>query len=105
MVGRRVHRSLFRHGGETIGVVRDQNPLGGPNFRSLREAAAATELLVRDLTPDQRSAVLPFEAAFPVTPTWMIHHLIHDLEHHAWDIRRGYATLHLGDTEGATVQR
>ena len=90
---------------ETIGVIVGGDPHGGPNIRDLREAAAATEVLVRDLTPNQRGVVLPFEAAFPVTPTWMIQHLLHDLEHHAWDIRRGYAALQLGETEGATVQR
>jgi hypothetical protein len=43
---------------------------------------------------------------FDVTVDWIVQHLLHDLEHHALDVRRGYARLAMADHPGGdTVER
>jgi hypothetical protein len=63
---------------------------------SLSDAAAATAELVKELSDVQWEAGTdgwPFE----VSVRGALLHLLHDLEHHVWDIRRGYAKLALAD--------
>ena len=63
---------------------------------SLSAAAAATDELVHELSDSQWDAVTdgwPFEVSVRGANV----HLLHDLEHHVWDIRRGYAKLALAD--------
>ena len=58
---------------------------------SLSDAAAATAALVRQLSEAQSDAATdgwPFEVSVRVATL----HLLHDLEHHVWDVRRGYAS-------------
>ena len=63
---------------------------------SLSEAAAATAKLVGELTDPQWDAVTDgWSFAVPVRGAMV--HLLHDLEHHLWDVRRGYAKLALAD--------
>ena len=63
---------------------------------SLSEAAAATAELVGELTDPQWDAVTDgWSFAVPVRGAMV--HLLHDLEHHLWDVRRGYAKLALAD--------
>jgi hypothetical protein len=42
---------------------------------------------------------------WPVTVQWVLSHMLHDLEHHVLDIRRGYAGFVLADSDGTTTQR
>jgi len=52
------------------------------------------------------AGVLEGEYPIPVTVAWIVLHLLHDLEHHVLDIRRGYAKLAMADhPEVHTVQR
>ena len=63
---------------------------------TLSEAAAATAELVQELSDAQWDAGTdgwPFE----LSVRGALVHLLHDLEHHVWDIRRGYAKLALAD--------
>ena len=63
---------------------------------SLSEAAAATDELVAKLSDAQWEAVTdgwPIE----VSVRGAMVHLLHDLEHHVWDVRRGYAKIALAD--------
>jgi len=63
---------------------------------SLSEASATTTSLVSELSDAEWDAVTdawPFE----VSVRGAMIHLLHDLEHHVWDVRRGYAKLALAD--------
>ena len=63
---------------------------------SLSDAATATAELVQELSDAQWDAGTdgwPFE----LSVRGALVHLLHDLEHHVWDIRRGYAKLALAD--------
>ncbi|MBA2954770.1 hypothetical protein GON03_10570 [Nocardioides sp. MAH-18] len=63
---------------------------------SLSQAAAATDDLMGALSATQWEAVTdgwPFE----VRVRGALIHLLHDLEHHVLDVRRGYAKLALAD--------
>jgi hypothetical protein len=63
---------------------------------SLSDASAATAELVQGLSDaqwDARTDGWPFE----LSVRGALVHLLHDLEHHVWDIRRGYAKLALAD--------
>jgi hypothetical protein len=63
---------------------------------SISAAAAATAELVRELSAAQWEAGTdgwPFEVSVGGAAT----HLLHDLEHHVWDVRRGYAKLGLAN--------
>lgn len=65
-------------------------------LESVVEAAEATAELVHGLSDSQWDGVTdgwPFE----VSVRGAMLHLLHDLEHHVWDIRRGYAKLALAD--------
>jgi len=63
---------------------------------SLAEAAAATNAFVGGLADSEWEAVTDgWPIAVSVRGAMV--HLLHDLEHHVWDIRRGYAKLALAD--------
>jgi hypothetical protein len=63
---------------------------------SLPEAAAATDEFVDQLSDPQWDAVTD-GWSFEVPVRGALVHLLHDLEHHLWDVRRGYAKLGLAD--------
>lgn len=63
---------------------------------SLAQAAAATAELVRDLS-DAQWAEITDGWPFDVSVRGAVLHLLHDLEHHLLDVRRGYAKLALAD--------
>ena len=63
---------------------------------SLPEAAAATGEFVDQLSDPQCDAVTD-GWSFEVPVRGALVHLLHDLEHHLWDVRRGYAKLGLTD--------
>lgn len=63
---------------------------------SLGEAAAATADLVGQLTDADWNAVTD-GWSFDVPVRGALVHLLHDLEHHLLDVRRGYARLVLAD--------
>lgn len=63
---------------------------------SLAEAAAATAELVGTLTDPPWDAVTD-GWSFDVSVRGALVHLLHDLEHHVWDVRRGYAKLALAE--------
>lgn len=70
-------------------------PESGP-LASLPEAAAATAALIGGLTEPQWDSVTD-GWSFDVTVRGAMVHLLHDLEHHLLDVRRGYAKLALAD--------
>ena len=71
---------------------------------SLTDAAAVTAQLVEALSDTQWDAPTdgwPFE----LSVRGAITHLLHDLEHHVWDIRRGHAKLALADGTEVVTSR
>ena len=66
------------------------------SVRSLSDAAAATAELIGELTESQWDAVTD-GWSFDVPVRGAMVHLLHDLEHHLLDVRRGYAKLGLAD--------
>src|SRR6476661_5420542 len=62
---------------------------------SLPEVAAATAELVDGLSDAEWDT--PTRWPYEVTVRGATLHMLHDLEHHVWDIRRGYAKLALAD--------
>ena len=70
-------------------------PEGTPVI-SLAEAATATADLIAGLTERQWDAVTD-GWSFEVLVRGAVVHLLHDLEHHLLDVRRGYAKLGLAD--------
>ncbi len=73
--------------------------LGRPaseSVASLSEAAAATHELVGGLSDSEWEAVTD-GWSFDVPVRGALVHLLHDLEHHVLDVRRGYAKLALAD--------
>jgi hypothetical protein len=72
----------------------------------LEACAAACQAVVPGLTAADREAVLTGEYSWDVTNEWIVRHLLHDLEHHVLDIRRGYAAFALADLPDiGTVRR
>ena len=63
---------------------------------SLSEAAAATAQLIDGL-PEAHWNVVTDGWSFDVSVRGAMIHLLHDLEHHLLDVRRGYAKLGLAD--------
>ena len=58
------------------------------------------------ITDNQRGLLLFNEYPFPVSVEWLLRHLLHDLQHHVLDIRRGAARIALTDLpEVYTVRR
>ncbi|MDZ5621359.1 hypothetical protein [Nocardioides bizhenqiangii] len=88
-----------------LGYVTDR--LGGERAvcPDLATARAATAQQESTLTPESRATVIEDVYPWPVTVQWVLSHLLHDLEHHVLDIRRGYAGFVLADSEGPTNQR
>ena len=62
---------------------------------SLPDVAAATADLVDGLSDSDGDT--PTGWPYDVTVRGATLHLLHDLEHHVWDVRRGYAKLALAD--------
>ena len=56
-------------------------------------ARSAASELVPALSSEDYATVVPEETPLPVTVGWAVLHLLHDLGHHAWDVRRGYARV------------
>ena len=84
-----------------ITEIPDQAPAG-----DLDEARSAVATVVGGLNSTNRRAVLSGEYPFDVTAGWIVRHLVHDLQHHLLDIRRGYARLAMADhDEVYTVSR
>jgi hypothetical protein len=63
----------------------------------LDACAAACRNVVQVLSAEDRRAVLAGAYPFDVTVEWIVRHLLHDLEHHVLDIRRGYAGFAMAD--------
>lgn len=73
-----------------------------PDLESSRAAVATVESTI---TPEERATLIEDVYPWPVTVQWILSHLLHDLEHHVLDIRRGYAGFVLADSEGPTNER
>ena len=72
----------------------------------LAQARVAAAAVVGGLTDTSRQAVLSGEYPIDVTAEWIVLHLLHDLQHHVLDVRRGYASLAMADLpEVHTVNR
>lgn len=69
---------------------------GGDALEELTDLAACREavaVLVPPLTEAHRGAILIGQYQQSVTVEWLLHHLLHDTEHHVLDLRRGYASI------------
>jgi hypothetical protein len=90
-----------------LGYIADVT--GRPLTRSATDLTACAEVaaeLIDGLTDDDRGRVLSGAYPFDVTVNWIVLHLLHDLEHHVLDVRRGYARLAMADhASGHTVER
>src|SRR5262245_8862258 len=77
-----------------------------PAVNDLQSGARAVANVVPALTANQRGLLLFNEYPFPVSVEWLLRHLLHDLQHHVLDIRRGAARIALTDLpEVYTVRR
>jgi hypothetical protein len=81
-----------------IGLVLDRP--GPTDLPDLAACARACEAAVPALSAADRDGVLRDHYQWPVTVQWIVRHLLHDLEHHVLDLRRGYARLAMADHEG-----
>lgn len=90
---------------ETIQVIQHATPHGGPCFADLAAARSAVAQMVSTLAPAELLQTIPLDGAFPITADWMLAHLLHDLQHHLLDMRRGRAKLELARHQGPTVDR
>ena len=70
----------------------------------LRTCASVCQAVVPALTHADRAAVLTDEYPFDVTVEWIVRDLLHDLEHHVLDNRRGYAGFALADYPGVHTE-
>jgi hypothetical protein len=88
--------------GYVAGVLGAQEP----EVNDLQSGARAVATMVPAITDDQRGLLLRNEYPFPVSVEWLLRHLLHDLQHHVLDIRRGAARIALTDLpEVYTVRR
>ena len=82
---------------------------GRPLTGSATDLAGCAEVassVIDGLTVDDRARVLSGVYPFDATVGWLEQHLLHDLEHHVLDVRRGYARLALADhRSGQTIER
>jgi S-DNA-T family DNA segregation ATPase FtsK/SpoIIIE len=82
-----------------------RKPLARPGTDLAGCAEVAADVLA-GLTDTDRLGVLCGAYPFDVTVDWIVQHLLHDLEHHVLDVRRGYARLAMADHPGGgTVER
>jgi len=96
----KVTHALLEYVAEALG-----RPAPAP-LADLDACAAACQDVVPVLSAEDRRAVLSDKYRFDVTVEWIVRHLLHDLEHHVLDIRRGYAGFAMADHPViATVER
>jgi hypothetical protein len=92
---------------ELFGYVRQAT--GRPSALGADDLAACSQVgseLIARLSAGDRAQVLSDVYPFPVTVGWILLHLLHDLEHHVLDIKRGYARLALADHPSVyTIER
>ena len=87
-------------------VTRVTDLPGQPPATDLAEARSTVATVVAGLNSTNRRARLSGEFPFEVTVEWLVRRLLHDLQHHVLDIRRGYARLAMADhPEVYTVKR
>lgn len=92
---------------ELLGYIAEVTgrPLPRPAADLAACAGVASEVLA-GLSDDDRAGVLSGQYPFDVTVDWIALHLLHDLEHHVLDVRRGYARLAMADHPAVyTVER
>lgn len=73
---------------------------GRPLTQSPTDLAGCAQLaseVLAGLTDVDRLGVLAGEYPFDITVDGIVLHLLHDLEHHVLDVRRGYARLAMAD--------
>jgi hypothetical protein len=73
---------------------------GRPLTRSATDLTGCAEVAaaaLADLTDADRLRVLSGEFPFDLTVDGIVLHLLHDLEHHVLDVRRGYARLAMAE--------
>ena len=82
---------------------------GRPLARSITDLAGCAELasgVLAELSDLDRLGVLSGVFPFDLTVNGIVLHLLHDLEHHVLDVRRGYARLAMADHPAVyTVER
>jgi hypothetical protein len=82
---------------------------GRPLARSATDLTGCAEVasgVLAELTDADRLGVLSGAYPFDMTVDGIVLHLLHDLEHHVLDVRRGYARLAMADHPAVhTVER
>ncbi|WP_446665060.1 hypothetical protein [Flexivirga sp. B27] len=91
--------------GESISVIDTGKPEPRCAIADLADGLVKARSLLDSVAGTDLHRPIDVGGDFPATPAWMLHHLLHDLEHHALDIRRGYAKLELQRLNGRTVER
>lgn len=93
--------SVLQHVGAALG----EPPAPAPESPDLDSVGAAVLGRIKSLTAAQRMVACPFMGV-PTTVEGLLRHLIHDVEHHVLDVKRGLAALSLAEgAEVVTVQR
>lgn len=88
-----------------LGYITDRLGTDGVACPDLDAARSAVTTMLPGLTAEQRGAVIDDVYPWPVNVQWVLSHLLHDLAHHALDIRRAYAGFVLSDSAGPTQER
>ncbi|GGB48040.1 hypothetical protein GCM10011492_44060 [Flexivirga endophytica] len=91
--------------GEAISVIDNGRPEPKAVVSGLEDADHQVKSLLSRVAGTDSHRQIDVGGPFPASPAWMLAHLLHDLEHHVLDIRRGYAKLGLERVAGRTIER
>ena len=76
-----------------LGYIATVIGIQAPQVGDLGTAVGVARAILPSITADQRAALLYDKYRFPASVDWLLQHLLHDLQHHVLDIRRGYACI------------
>ena len=76
-----------------LGYIATVIGIQAPRVDDLGTAVRVAQAILPSITADQRAALLRDKYRFPASVDWLLQNLLHDLQHHALDIRRGYARI------------
>lgn len=90
---------------EAVAVILFGDPTRSTPFADVMQAKERITSLLHELDRHTIDRGIDVGGPFPVSPAWMLNHLLHEVEHHILDIRRGYARMTLADRPGTSVWR
>ncbi len=90
---------------EAVAVILSGDPEQSTPFDGVAPAKEQITSLLHELDRNQMDREIDVGGPFPASPAWMLNHLLHEVEHHVLDIRRGYARMTLADQSGPSVWR